>query len=97
LQDGSSAGRVKVSYLAVAGPQAVGNATPYANTLPRRRCSLVIAVRKSQVDAVAHAAPDHPEARFAVVGGHVDAGNVVTVPDGAVRSSVAGLVEGLAR
>jgi basic membrane lipoprotein Med (substrate-binding protein (PBP1-ABC) superfamily) len=98
MQDASLATKAKVSYLAVAGPQTSGNAEPYANTLLQRRCSLVIGVGKSQVDAVAAAARSHPKSRFAVVGGD-GGGNVTSVPTGtadAVRSAVATMIKGLA-
>jgi basic membrane lipoprotein Med (substrate-binding protein (PBP1-ABC) superfamily) len=100
MQDASLATRAKVSYLAVTGPQTVGNAVPYTNTLLARQCNVVVvAVGQSQVDAIYQTAPSHPGAKFVVVGGQSVA-NVTALPAGPaaeVRSSVANLIMNLVR
>jgi basic membrane lipoprotein Med (substrate-binding protein (PBP1-ABC) superfamily) len=99
MQDASLATRAKVSYLAVTGPQTVGNAVPYTNTLLARQCNVVVAVGQSQVDAIYQTAPSHPGATFVVVGGQSGA-NVTALPTGPaaeVRSSVANLIMKLVR
>jgi hypothetical protein len=98
MQDASLATRAKVSYLAVAGPQTLGNAEPYANTLLQRQCSLVIGVGQSQVDAVEAVAKTHPNALFAVLSATTTVNNVTAVAPGtpsAVRESTAAMVKGL--
>ncbi|HJP77253.1 MAG TPA: hypothetical protein VJ914_23490 [Pseudonocardiaceae bacterium] len=93
MQDASLATHAKVSYLAVAGPQTVGNAIPYANTLLQRQCNVIVGIGQSQVDAINQAAPANKTAKFIVVGGSSGAPNVTTVA--ADRPAVAQLITGL--
>ena len=93
MQDASLATHAKVSYLAVAGPQTVGNAIPYANTLLQRQCNVILGVGQSQVDAINQAAPANKSARFVVVGASSNAPNVTAVA--ADRSAIAQLVKAL--
>jgi basic membrane lipoprotein Med (substrate-binding protein (PBP1-ABC) superfamily) len=98
MQDASATTRSKVSYLAVTGPQTTGNAVPYVNTLLQRKCSLVVAIGQSQVDALGQVAPAHPNTHFAVMGDKSVINNVTAIPGnpvGAVRSSIATLIEHL--
>jgi basic membrane lipoprotein Med (substrate-binding protein (PBP1-ABC) superfamily) len=95
MQDASLATRAKVQYLAVAGPQTVDNAVPYANSLAQGRCDLVLAAGAVPADAVVKAAPQFPGTRFVVVGDVPPAGNVVAVSTAApesVRPSVSRIV-----
>lgn len=93
MQDASLATRAKVSYLAVAGPQTVGNAIPYANTLVQRQCNAIVGVGQTQVDAINEIAAANKSAKFIVVGGTSSAANVTAVA--ADRPAVAQLIKGL--
>jgi hypothetical protein len=98
MQDASLATHAKVSYLAVAGPQTVGNAIPYANTLLQRQCNVIVGIGASQVDAVNATATANKAAKFVIVGGSSSAPNVTVVaadPAAQVRPSVAHLTQGL--
>jgi hypothetical protein len=79
MQDASLATKAKVQYLAVAGPQTIDNAVPYANSLAQGRCDLVFAAGAVPAGAVGKAAPRFPGTRFIVVGDGPTAANVVAV------------------
>ena len=75
MQRASLETRVQVNFLAVAGSQTAENAATYLAGMLQGRCELVLAVDQAPVAAVAKAAGQFPQQRFAVVKG-VEAANV---------------------
>lgn len=95
MQDASSATLVRVSYLAVVGPETPANAQPFAESLLQRRCQVIVAVGEVEVGAVATEAPKHSDVRFVLIGGQAGGGNVSVVPLGSrqgIRPAVADAV-----
>ncbi|MEU7905921.1 hypothetical protein [Actinoplanes sp. NPDC049118] len=69
MQRASLESLVKVSFVAVRGPQTAGNAATYLGGLVQSRCDLLLAVDAAPVAAVAASAPAFPQQKFVVVGG----------------------------
>lgn len=85
LQQGSLETLVKVSYVAVSGPQEVDNAATFVAGLVQGRCDLLVAVGEVPVKAVSASAPNFPDQRFAVVGG--SAASNVSVLEGTTAAA----------
>ena len=98
MQDASGDGRVKVSYLAAAGPVTEANYLPYLNSLVQRRCDVVVTVGEPGGSAALGQAAAHPAVRFVAVGGSGRAAsNVSAVRETErTRAEVAGAVRAAA-
>jgi basic membrane lipoprotein Med (substrate-binding protein (PBP1-ABC) superfamily) len=79
MQDASTATRAKVSYLAVAEPDTAGAVSPYVATLVQRKCNIVLTTDAIAADAIAQAATQHANVRFATVSGSAGSGQVTTI------------------
>jgi len=80
MQDASTAHRIQVRYLALAGPQTEANAAAYLNSLAQGGCGMVLAVGGPTSAAVSRAAPRHRDVAFVVVGRGRSMSNVTVVP-----------------
>jgi basic membrane lipoprotein Med (substrate-binding protein (PBP1-ABC) superfamily) len=94
LQDASAATRVRVSYLAVVGPETQANALPFVQSLVQKNCSVIVATGPVEVGAAAGVARDHGEIHFVLIGGTRSGDNVVIVDSAAdqLQGQVAGAV-----
>ena len=91
LQRASVETLVKVSFVAVQGPQTPANAATYLAGLAQNRCDLLLAVDAAPVGAVAASAAALPRQKFVVVGGAAAAN--VSVLDGTSEAAYALLTE----
>jgi hypothetical protein len=81
MEDASTATLIRVSYVAVAGPDTVANALPYAASLVQRRCTIIVAVGAAEVSATAQQAGQQVGIRFVLVGDGSASSNVSAVTD----------------
>jgi basic membrane lipoprotein Med (substrate-binding protein (PBP1-ABC) superfamily) len=98
LQDASAATEVRVSYLAVVGPETQANTLPFVQSLVQRNCSVIVATGPVEVAAAAGVARKHAEIHFVLIGGTAPSPNVVVVPPAArekLQPQVAEAVTGL--
>lgn len=79
MQASSLAHHTRVQYLSVMGPQTTANARVHLTSLAGSRCNVIIAVGRTQTDAVTEAAAAFPEVRFLSVGASTSTGNVSSV------------------
>ena len=93
MQDASNVTRVKVSYLAAAGPETIGNSSAYATSLLQRQCGVVVTVGQTRADTVLQYASQYPNVRFVLVDGKGSGDNVTTVAAADARSGVAQAIE----
>ncbi|MFC0438388.1 BMP family ABC transporter substrate-binding protein [Kutzneria buriramensis] len=93
MQDASAATKAKVSYVAAAGPETVGNTAPYATSLLQRQCGVVVAVGQTRADAVLQYAPQYPNVRFVLVDAKGSGANVTTVAAADAHTGVAEAIE----
>jgi basic membrane lipoprotein Med (substrate-binding protein (PBP1-ABC) superfamily) len=91
MEGSSTRTGAKVSYLSVAGPDTVGNAETYVNTLVERGCNVVLAVGDTQVAAAQARASAEPSVKFLLIGSASasSAANVASVQPGGDGESAA--------
>jgi basic membrane lipoprotein Med (substrate-binding protein (PBP1-ABC) superfamily) len=100
LQEASQQTHAKVSYLAVAGPNTVGNTLPYLTTLIQRQCNLILAAGTTQTDAIKQIAQQHPQTQFAITGTSNKTPNITTIPTGRddeTRTAISDLIQKLTK
>lgn len=88
MQEASLSSHARVQYLAVAGPQTPANAQAHLNSLAGSRCGVVVAVGKTQTDAVAAAAKSFPAVRFLAIDSGAEASNVSVVAAGSFAETI---------
>jgi basic membrane lipoprotein Med (substrate-binding protein (PBP1-ABC) superfamily) len=93
MQDASNATKAKVSYLAAAGPETVGNTSAYVTSLLQRQCGVVVTVGQIRADSVLQHASQYPNVRFVLVDGKGSGPNVTTVPAADARTDVAQAID----
>lgn len=93
MQDASDATKAKVSYLAAAGPETVGNSSAYATSLLQRQCGVVITIGQTRADTVLQYVTQYPTVRFVLVDGKGSGTNVTTVTAADARAGVAQAIE----
>ncbi|EWM17830.1 hypothetical protein [Kutzneria sp. 744] len=93
MQDASSTTKAKVSYLAAAGPETVGNSSAYATSLLQRQCGVIITVGQTRADTVLQYASQYPGVRFVLVDAQGTGANVTPIVPADARSGVAQAIE----
>ncbi|MEV4411365.1 hypothetical protein [Catellatospora sp. NPDC049609] len=92
MQEASLRLRVRVSHVAISGPQTVDNGATFVAGMAQGRCDLLLAAGEVATRSVALMAPRFPEQRFAVVGGSKS--DNVTVVEGTASAARDLMLEG---
>lgn len=93
MQDASKATQARVSYLATDN----SDPAPYVATLIQRKCTVVVTAEASHSAAAAALASEHPNVRFAQIGGSSASSNVVGLPNESTeqKTAIAHLISNL--